>query len=80
MRRARAAMTGSCLAQGCHNAVFHVIPRHGDLDLELRGPRVFNLLGADPSRSVPDAVVGEIALRIAAALPVVRETADSLGT
>lgn len=63
-------------AEGFAHAHFHVIPRHGDLDLELRGPRVFGLLGADPARSVPEAVMDEIALRIAAALPVRREAAD----
>jgi diadenosine tetraphosphate (Ap4A) HIT family hydrolase len=63
--------------EGFAHAHFHVIPRHGDLDLDLRGPRVFNLLGADPARSVPDAVMDEIALRIAAALTVRRETAGA---
>jgi diadenosine tetraphosphate (Ap4A) HIT family hydrolase len=62
-------------AEGFAHVHFHVIPRHGDLDLELRGPRVFGLLGADPARSVPDAVMDEIALRIAASLTVRRETA-----
>ena len=47
---------------------------------ELRGPRVFNLLGADPDRSVPDAAMDEIALRIAAALTARRETTGRPGT
>lgn len=46
---------------------FHIIARHGDLDLELRSPRVFNLLGADPAEAAPDAVMDEIALRISVA-------------
>src|SRR5580658_216742 len=62
-------------AEGFAHAHFHVIPRHPDLDPELRGPRVFNLLGADSDRSVPDAAMDEIALRIAAALTMRRETA-----
>jgi hypothetical protein len=37
--------------------------------------RVFNLLGADPDRSVPDAAMDEIALRLAAALTERSETA-----
>ncbi len=67
-------------AEGFAHVHFHVIPRHGDLDLELRGPRVCSLLGADPARSVPDAVMDEIALRIAAALTVRRETAGRPST
>ena len=59
-------------AEGFAHVHFHVIPRHGDLDLELRGPRVFDLMGADPARSVPDAVMDEVALRIAATLSVGR--------
>jgi diadenosine tetraphosphate (Ap4A) HIT family hydrolase len=66
-------------AEGFAHAHFHVIPRHPDLDPELRGPRVFNLLGADSDRSVPDAAMDEIALRIASALTMRRETAGDPG-
>jgi hypothetical protein len=41
---------------------------------------VFNLLGSDPDRSVPDAAMDEIALRIAAALTARRETSGPPGT
>jgi len=41
--------------------------------------RVFNLLGADSDRSVADAAMDEIALRIAAALTMRRETAGDPG-
>jgi diadenosine tetraphosphate (Ap4A) HIT family hydrolase len=67
-------------AEGFAHAHFHVIPRHRDLAPELRGPRVFSLLGADRVRSVPDAVMDEIALRIAAVLAEGRETADHPGS
>jgi diadenosine tetraphosphate (Ap4A) HIT family hydrolase len=67
-------------SEGFAHAHFHVIPRHRGLDLHLRGPRVFNLLGADGGRSVPDAVMDEIALRIAAALTVRRETTGRPGS
>jgi diadenosine tetraphosphate (Ap4A) HIT family hydrolase len=56
-------------AEGFSHVHFHVIPRHADLDARLRGPRVFELLGGDPARTVPDAVMDEIAASIAAALP-----------
>ena len=67
-------------AEGFAHVHFHVVPRHGDLDPGLRGPRVFNLLGQDPDRSVPDAAMDEIALRIAAALTARRETTGRPGT
>jgi hypothetical protein len=41
--------------------------------------RVFNLLGADSDRSVADAAMDKIALRIAAALTMRRETAGDPG-
>ena len=53
--------------------------RHGNLDPELRGPRVFKLLGVDSGRSVADAAMDEISLRTvadtAAALTARRKTA-----
>ena len=66
-------------AEGFAHAHFHVVPRHRDLDPGLRGPRVFNLLGADADRSVPDAAMDEIALSIAAALTARRETTGRPG-
>ena len=66
--------------EGFAHAHFHVVPRHGDLDPGLRGPRVFDLLGAGPDRSVPDAAMDEIALRIAAALTERPETTGRPGT
>jgi diadenosine tetraphosphate (Ap4A) HIT family hydrolase len=56
-------------AEGFGHVHFHVIPRDPGLDRELRGPRVFGLLGGDPARHVPDHVMDQIATRIAAALP-----------
>ena len=56
-------------AEGFSHVHFHVIPRHADLDPRLRGPRVFELMGGDPARTVPDAVMDQIAASIAAALP-----------
>lgn len=56
-------------AEGFQHVHFHVIPRHHDLDPGLRGPRVFGLLGGDPAGHLPDAVMGQIAMRITRALP-----------
>jgi diadenosine tetraphosphate (Ap4A) HIT family hydrolase len=56
-------------AEGFSHVHFHVIPRHAGLDPQLRGPRVFGLLGGDPDRNVPDAARDHIAASIAAALP-----------
>ena len=56
-------------AEGFEHIHFHLIPRHANLDHELRGPRVFGLLGGDPARNVPDSVMDQIAVAIAAALP-----------
>jgi diadenosine tetraphosphate (Ap4A) HIT family hydrolase len=55
-------------AEGFGHVHFHVVPRHADLDRELRGPRVFGLLGGDPGRHVPDQDMDQTALHIAAAL------------
>jgi diadenosine tetraphosphate (Ap4A) HIT family hydrolase len=56
-------------AEGFSHVHFHVIPRQADLGLELRGPRVFGLLGGDQARHVPDAVMDQIAASLAAVLP-----------
>jgi len=55
-------------AEGFGHVHFHVVPRLAGLDPELRGPRVFGLLGVDPAREVPDSDMDEIALSVAAAL------------
>jgi diadenosine tetraphosphate (Ap4A) HIT family hydrolase len=55
-------------AKGFEHLHFHVIPRDAALDPALRGPRVFELMGGDPARHVPDAVRDEISLDISASL------------
>lgn len=55
-------------AEGFAHVHFHVIPRAADLEADLRGPRVFGLLGGDPERHVPDAVMDDIAASLASAL------------
>lgn len=42
-------------AEGFSHLHFHVVPRVADLPDELRGPRIFALLGADADHRVPDA-------------------------
>ncbi|WP_035863081.1 HIT family protein [Kitasatospora cheerisanensis] len=54
-------------AQGFAHLHFHVVPRSPELEVELRGPRVFGLLGAG-ERAVTEERMDEIAARIAAAL------------
>jgi diadenosine tetraphosphate (Ap4A) HIT family hydrolase len=56
-------------AEGFSHVHFHVVPRMANLAAELRGPRVFGLLGGDPARYVPDAVMDQIAAHLTAALP-----------
>ena len=56
-------------AEGFGHVHFHVVPRHADLDRELRGPRVFALMGGDASRHVTDSDMDQIALRLTAVLP-----------
>jgi diadenosine tetraphosphate (Ap4A) HIT family hydrolase len=56
-------------AEGFAHVHFHVIPRAGDLAADLRGPRIFGLLGGDdPGRHVPDAAMDDIAASLASAL------------
>jgi diadenosine tetraphosphate (Ap4A) HIT family hydrolase len=55
-------------AEGFAHVHFHVIPRAGDLAPDLRGPRIFGLLGGDPERHVPDAEMDDIAARLTSAL------------
>jgi diadenosine tetraphosphate (Ap4A) HIT family hydrolase len=55
-------------AEGFAHVHFHVIPRAADLDADLRGPRIFGLLGGDPARHVPDAMMDDLATSLASAL------------
>ena len=55
-------------AEGFQHIHFHIIPRQPGLEADLRGPRVFGLLGGDPARYVPEAVMDEIAGRLSQAL------------
>jgi hypothetical protein len=48
----------------------HVIPRQADLAADLRGPRVFGLLGGETGRHVPEPVMDDLAARLASALRV----------
>ncbi len=63
-------------AGGFSHVHFHVVPRMAGLAAELRGPRVFGLLGGDPARHVPDADMDQIAARLTAALPAKIPQAD----
>jgi diadenosine tetraphosphate (Ap4A) HIT family hydrolase len=56
-------------AEGFGHVHFHVIPRHADLDPDLRGPRVFGLMSSDAAGHVPESEMDQIALQLAAALP-----------
>lgn len=55
-------------AEGFQHLHFHVIPRPPELAAEFRGPRVFGLLGGDPSSHVPDRVMDHMAERLTSAL------------
>lgn len=55
-------------AEGFAHVHFHVMPRAQDLDADLRGPRIFGLLGGDSGRQVPESVMDDVAIRIATAL------------
>ncbi|PJN22785.1 HIT family protein [Kitasatospora sp. CB02891] len=54
-------------AAGFAHVHFHVVPRGPELGVELRGPRVFGLLGAG-ERALTAARMDEVADRVAAAL------------
>ncbi len=54
-------------AEGFSHVHFHVILRHAGLDPQLRGLRVFGLLGGDDAQNVRDAAMDEIAASITAA-------------
>jgi diadenosine tetraphosphate (Ap4A) HIT family hydrolase len=55
-------------AEGFQHIHFHVIPRQPGLEADLRGPRVFGMLGGDPASYVPETVMDEIAGRLSQAL------------
>ena len=55
-------------ADGFAHVHFHVIPRMPGQPAELRGPRVFGLLGRDDAGQVADDVRDQIATDVAAAL------------
>jgi diadenosine tetraphosphate (Ap4A) HIT family hydrolase len=55
-------------AEGFEHVHFHIIPRRPGLEADLRGPRVFALLGGDPASYVPEAVMDEIAGRLSQVL------------
>jgi diadenosine tetraphosphate (Ap4A) HIT family hydrolase len=55
-------------AEGFAHVHFHVVPRQADLSPDLRGPRIFGLLGGDAGRHVPEPVMDEIAASLASAL------------
>lgn len=55
-------------AEGFGHVHFHVVPRHADLDPQLRGPRIFALMGGDPARHVPDGDMDQLAGQLTAAL------------
>ncbi|HUK71664.1 MAG TPA: HIT family protein [Streptosporangiaceae bacterium] len=55
-------------AAGFQHLHIHVVPRQPGLDADLRGPRIFGLLGGDPAGHVPEQVMDQIAIRLARAL------------
>jgi diadenosine tetraphosphate (Ap4A) HIT family hydrolase len=55
-------------AEGFQHLHIHVVPRQPGLDAELRGPRIFGLLGGDPARHVPEHVMDQTAIGLARAL------------
>ena len=55
-------------AEGFAHVHFHVIPRASGLEADLRGPRIFGLLGGDSERHVPDGAMDDVATSLAGAL------------
>src|SRR5215813_1653614 len=55
-------------AEGFAHVHFHVVPCGPDLDQSLRGPRVFGLLGGDPSGHLPNQVMDQTAASLGQAL------------
>ncbi|MFD9130209.1 HIT family protein [Kitasatospora sp. NPDC059571] len=54
--------------EGFARVHFHIVPRGPELAEELRGPRVFGLLGAEGERAVGAAEMDALALRLRTAL------------
>jgi diadenosine tetraphosphate (Ap4A) HIT family hydrolase len=55
-------------AEGFSHVHFHIVPRPPDLPSELRGPRVFQLLGAADRPHVSEDQVNQLAVGLAARL------------
>jgi diadenosine tetraphosphate (Ap4A) HIT family hydrolase len=55
-------------AEGFSHVHFHIVPRPVDLARELRGPRIFRLLGAVGQERVSDEYMDEIAYALAGQL------------
>jgi diadenosine tetraphosphate (Ap4A) HIT family hydrolase len=55
-------------AEGFAHVHFHIVPRPADLSEDLRGPRIFRLLGADESARVDATAMDEIGIKLAAEL------------
>ncbi len=55
-------------AEGFAHVHFHVVPRQADLSPDLRGPRIFGMLGGDAGRHVSEPVMDEVATSLASAL------------
>jgi diadenosine tetraphosphate (Ap4A) HIT family hydrolase len=55
-------------AEGFAHVHFHVIPRASDLAAELRGPRVFGLLGGETGRHVPEPDMDAVGASLTSAL------------
>ena len=59
-------------AEGFAHVHFHIVPRPVDLADELRGPRVFGLLGAGDRPQVGDAAMDKLAAELSAQLAASR--------
>jgi diadenosine tetraphosphate (Ap4A) HIT family hydrolase len=55
-------------AEGFSHVHFHIVPRPPDLPPELRGPRVFQLLGAEDRPHVSEDEINQLAIELAAGL------------
>ena len=55
-------------AEGFGHVHFHVVPRPAGLDPQLRGPRIFALLGDAPARHLPYSDMDQLAGQLTAAL------------
>jgi diadenosine tetraphosphate (Ap4A) HIT family hydrolase len=59
-------------AEGFGHVHFHVVPRPAGLDPQLRGPRIFALLGGDPALHAADSDMDHLAEQPTAALSSAR--------